>query len=169
MAAGAPVDHQLSLERLPKVDNDDHAWINPHPDSAQASNCANCHAEIYREWQASAHARSASNAKFLQLFAGTDGKTAISRTWNARTEHPDGSAVCATCHAPTLTSPTLEYDVREAKGVARSGIHCDYCHKVADVPTDKLGTRFGRDGMMLLRPAQNDQLFFGPLDDAVRK
>src|SRR5262249_25133609 len=28
--------------------------------------------------------------------------------------------------------------------------------------------RFGRDGLELLRPAQDDQLFFGPLDDAVR-
>ena len=48
---------------------------------------------------------------------------------------------------PTLRSPTLEYDIRHAEGVAKSGIHCDYCHKVADVPTDKLGIRFGRDGI----------------------
>src|SRR5436305_1484524 len=74
----------------------------------------------------------------------------------------------ATWHAPTLDSPTLDYDVRHAKGVAKSGVHCDYCHKIADAPTDKLGTRFGRDGLMLLRPADGDSLTIGPLDDAVR-
>ncbi len=35
-------------------------------------------------------------------------------------------------------------------------------------PTDKLGTRFGRDGLVLLRPHNGDQLFYGPLPDAVR-
>jgi nitrate/TMAO reductase-like tetraheme cytochrome c subunit len=152
----------LRLQRLPTHDNEDYAWIDPHADPAQANNCANCHGEIYREWLGSAHAKSATNPKFLGLFAPD------AKTWNARIEHPDGSAVCAKCHAPTLDSPTLEYDIREARGVAKSGIHCDYCHKVADAPTDKLGTRFGRDGLMLLRPAKGDTLTFGPLDDAVR-
>ena len=159
----------LHFERLPATDNEDYLWIDPHPDPSQPNNCANCHADIYREWLGSAHARSATNPKFLHLFAGTDGKSPAHKTWNVQVEHPDGAAVCAKCHAPTLNSPTLDYDVREAKGVARSGVHCDYCHKVADVPAGKFGTRFGRDGMELLRPAQGDLLSFGPLDDAVRK
>ena len=97
-------------------------------------------------------------------------QASVQKTWNAQAEHPDGSAVCRACHAPTLlSSPKLDYDIRAAKGVAKSGIHCDYCHKVADAPTDKLGTRFGRDGLHLLRPAKGDSLTFGPLDDAVRK
>ncbi|MBI1831467.1 MAG: hypothetical protein HYR84_08460 [Planctomycetes bacterium] len=155
----------LRLERLPKDDNADYEWIDPHADPAKPDNCANCHAEIYREWQGSAHAKSATNPTFLSLFDGDNGKH---KAWNAKAEHPDGSAVCATCHAPTMSSPNLDYDVREAKGVAKSGAHCDYCHKVADVPTDKLGLRFGRDGMFLSRPAKGDLLTFGPLDDAVR-
>jgi nitrate/TMAO reductase-like tetraheme cytochrome c subunit len=150
--------NSLTLQRLPSKDNQEYAWIDPRPDPARPNNCANCHAEIYREWQGSAHARSATNPKFLQLFAGI-----------AETEYSERSAVCATCHAPTLSSPTLEYDIREADGVAKSGVHCDYCHKVADAPTDKLGIRFGRDGLHLLRPANGDLLTFGPLDDAVRK
>jgi hypothetical protein len=158
----------LRLDALSTVDNENYAWIDPHPDPKGVNNCANCHGDIYREWRHSAHARSATNAKFLHLFAGTDGKSPVQKTWNARAEHPDGSAVCATCHVPTLSSPTLDYDVREATGVARSGIHCDYCHKVADAPADKLGTRFGRDGLRLLRPVEGDLLSFGPLDDAVR-
>ena len=159
----------LRLERLAKKDNSDYEWIDPHTDPAMANNCANCHGEIYREWQQSAHAKSATNPKFLHLFAGTDGKAPVQKKWNAQAEHPDGSAVCATCHAPTFSSPKLEYDIREAKGVAKSGIHCDYCHKIADAPTDKLGTRFGRDGLRLLRPSKGELLTFGPLDDAVRK
>jgi hypothetical protein len=169
--ASAPVDSPFSLrlERLPVDDNEDYAWIDPHADSARPNNCANCHGAIYREWQQSAHARSATNPKFLSLYAGTDGAAPMQKTWNARAEYPGGAAVCATCHVPTLRSPTLDYDIREATGVAKSGIHCDYCHKIAETPTDKFGTRFGRDGLHLLRPANGDLLSFGPLDDAVRK
>jgi hypothetical protein len=163
LSADRPIT--LRLQPLPKDDNADYDWIDPHADPAKPNQCGNCHGEIHREWQTSAHARSATNPKFLALFAGDDGKH---KTWNARVEHPDGSAVCASCHAPTLSSPKLDYDIREAKGVARSGVHCDYCHKVADAPTDKLGTRFGRDGLFLLRPAKGELLTFGPLDDAVR-
>jgi hypothetical protein len=159
----------LRLEPVSTRDNDEYGWIDPHPDRLQVNNCANCHTEIFREWKSSVHAHSATNPRFLHLFAGTDGRSPEHQTWNARAEHPDGAGVCAKCHAPTLSSPTLEYDVREAAGVTRSGIHCDYCHKVADAPADKLGTRFGRDGLFLLRPASKEQLFFGPLDDAVRK
>ncbi len=156
----------LRLERLPKDDNADYEWIDPHADAAKANNCANCHGEIYREWRLSAHAKSATNPKFLSLFTGDNGKH---KKWNAQVEHPDGAAVCAACHAPTLKSPNLDYDIRKAEGVARSGVHCDYCHKVADAPTEKVGTRFGRDGLFLLRPAKGDLLTFGPLDDAVRQ
>jgi hypothetical protein len=67
-----------------------------------------------------------------------------------------------------MRSPTLEYDMRRVDGVAALGVHCDYCHKVAEAPLDRIGTRFGKDGLRLLRPANDDQLFFGPLDDAVR-
>lgn len=152
----------LRLQRLPTHDNDDYAWIDPHLDPASPNNCGNCHTEIYREWRSSSHANAATNPKFLGLFAPE------AKTWNARREHPDGSAVCAKCHSPTLDSPSLEYDVREAVGVAKTGIHCDYCHKVADAPPGKFGTRFGRDGLEFMRPAPGDTLTFGPLDDAFR-
>lgn len=163
-----PAPFRLRLVPLPAIDHDEYEWIDPHADPARPNNCANCHKKIYLEWSRSAHARSATNRKFLALFAGTDGVSPERPTWNARREHPDGSAVCASCHVPTLTSPTLEYDVREARGVHKSGIHCDYCHKVAEVPEGKFGTRFGRDALELLRPAPGDLLTFGPLDDAVR-
>ena len=156
-------DHigSLMLRGLPTHDHLDYAWIDPHPDPARTNNCANCHDEIYREWQRSAHARSATNPKFLSIFASVADV--------APAQNRDQSAVCATCHAPTLRSPTLEYDIRQAEDIAKSGIHCDYCHKVADVPIDKLGIRFGRDGMRLLRPSNDDLISYGPLDDAVRQ
>ncbi len=155
---------QVRLDKLPAEDNADYEWIDAHADPAQPGNCARCHADIYREWAGSAHGRSARNPKFLSFHGGV-GK---SETWNAKREHPLGAGVCAACHVPTLSSPTLDYDPREAKGAAASGVHCDYCHKVADAPVDKLGLRFGRDGLVLLRPAKGDQLTFGSLDDAVR-
>jgi hypothetical protein len=95
------------------------------------------------------------------MYAGSD------KPWNAPFENIWGVAVCVTCHVPTfsaLAQPELPFD-----GVHKSGIHCDLCHKVSDVPTGKFGTRFGRDALELLRPAEGDRLTFGPLDDAVRK
>jgi hypothetical protein len=84
-------------------------------------------------------------------------------------DHPDGAAVCAACHAPTLTDfldPAYS-DLRRITGVASHGVHCDYCHKIADVPAERLGQTHGRFNLTLLRPAEG-QLFFGPLDDVDR-
>ena len=158
----------LILKPLPAIDNEDYEWVDAFPDRRRPNNCANCHQKIFEEWAASAHARSVANPSFLRYFAGSNGAALPSTTWNLLGEHPDGAGVCSSCHAPTFHDPDLTYDLRQARGVAARGVHCDYCHKIADAPTDKLGTRFGRDGYRLLRPAHNDQLFFGPLDDAVR-
>src|SRR5262245_17398557 len=156
-----PLD--LFLTALPDHDNEDYAWIDPTPAPGKENNCGNCHGEIYQEWRGSAHARSANNPRFLALYDGGEEKS-----WNLRRQHPLGAGVCAACHAPTFADSTLEYDLAKVSGIAKQGVHCDYCHKVADAPTDKLGTRFGRDGLKLLRPGQDDLLTFGPLDDAVR-
>jgi hypothetical protein len=168
IAVGSARRPHLQLPPMPKDDNDDSAWIDPSPNPERRLQCANCHAEIHDEWSKSAHGNSAKNRKFLSLFAGTAGAGTPDESWNLLKEHPLGSGVCASCHAPTLTSPDLDYDVRQARGVDLHGVHCDYCHKIAEAPTDKLGTRFGRDGYRLARPKGNEQLFFGPLDDAVR-
>jgi hypothetical protein len=158
----------IKLAPIPAKDNDDYAWTAPDPDPAQPNNCANCHEAIHREWAGSAHARSANNAKFLALFDGSGSRAAKSSTWNLKAQNPDGAGVCVNCHAPTFQDPTLEYDFRSIKNAAARGVHCDYCHKIAAAPTDKLGTRQGRDGYPLLRPTDGDVFFFGPLPDAVR-
>lgn len=169
--AAVPADRRplrLTLRRLPAEDHEDYAWIDPAPDRQRAGACGNCHADIYREWAAGAHARSASNRVLLNLVQGHDWQGRPSRAWSLAAEHPLGAAVCAACHAPTLRDPTLEYDLGKAQGVDARGVHCDYCHKIVEAPTDRLGTRFGRDGLHLLRPADQELLFFGPLDDAHR-
>jgi hypothetical protein len=159
---------RLTLTPLPDHDSDDYTWVDPRPDPASPRNCANCHAAIYAEWAASGHARGASNRRFLNLFDGTDWHGRPTHGWSLLAQRPEGAGVCAACHAPTFTDPTFDYDFRRVRGVPALGVHCDYCHKVADAPTDRLGTRFGRDGLRLLRPADGRQLFFGPLDDAHR-
>ena len=157
---------ELRLERPPAEDNPDYTWLSPHLDARSSTACGNCHAEIYREWNGSAHAGAVRNPRFVQLFSDPDGKSPPG--WDLSREHPLGLGVCASCHAPTLDAPGRADDYRQAKGVAADGIHCDYCHKIVDAPVDKLGVRFGRDGLALLRPKNGDQLFFGPLEDAVR-
>jgi hypothetical protein len=167
----SPADRRplaLTLTRLPAVDHEDYSWIDPRPDPHGASNCGNCHEAIYREWSASAHAHAATGRRLRSLLEGEDWHGRPSPAWSLATEHPLGAAVCATCHAPTYRDPTLAYELGKARGVDALGVHCDYCHKIADAPTDRLGTRFGRDGLRLLRPAGGDLLFFGPLDDAYR-
>jgi hypothetical protein len=159
---------RIKLARLPAEDNDNYSWIAPDRDVGKPNNCGNCHHEIFREWAGSAHSQSSHNRKFLALLDGTDGTLPPRRDWNLRVQHPEGAGVCVNCHAPTFQDPTLAYDFRSIKDVAAHGVHCDYCHKIAASPTDKLGTRFGRDGYPLLRPADGDLLSLGPLDDAVR-
>jgi hypothetical protein len=146
----------LQLMPLPAVDNDDYQWLDPTPNLGKPNNCGNCHAEIHREWSLSGHAKAATNLRVRNVFAAV----ALDR--------PDDAGVCAKCHAPTLRDPALDYDLRNVTGVDVHGVHCDYCHKVVAAPSDKLGTRFGSDGLQLLRPPHGQQLFFGPLDDAVR-
>jgi hypothetical protein len=158
--AAAPADREpvrLHLIPLPTQDNDDYVWLDPTPDAAKPLNCGNCHAEIHREWSQSSHARAGTNPRMLSVYEAL------------LADRPDDAGVCARCHAPTLRDSTGAYDLRELKGVDRHGVHCDYCHKIVDAPTDKLGLRFGSDGYHLLRPHGSDQLFFGPLDDAFRE
>lgn len=154
---------RLRLVPLPAEDNDDYRWIEPSPDMQKLNNCANCHQEIHREWAGSGHAHSAANPRFLALVEGSQ------PGWNLRGQHPLGVGVCAACHAPTFRDPSLEFDYGKIPDVVSRSVHCDFCHKIADAPTDKLGTNFGRFAYDLLRPREDDLLTFGPLDDAVRQ
>lgn len=158
----------LLLSRLPEKDNSAYRWIAPDPHSGNKAACGNCHHTIHQEWSSSAHATAASNPRLLSLIHGTDTNGKVHAKWNLSQEHPLGVGVCSRCHAPTYQAIDLDYDLTKISGIAARGVHCDLCHKIVDVPTDKLGLRFGIDGLALLRPEQGDLLFYGPLPDAVR-
>ncbi|HZT79510.1 MAG TPA: hypothetical protein VFA26_04795 [Gemmataceae bacterium] len=159
---------RVSLTPLPADDNEHYAWVDPAPDPRRPQNCGNCHAEIYREWAASGHARAATGKHFLNLYDGSDWDGEPGAGWSLAGEHPFGKGVCSACHAPTMPFDAQTYfDIRNAKGVAAQGVHCDYCHKVRGVSAGTIGLTHGRFNLELLRPREG-QIFFGPLDDVDR-
>ena len=119
----------IQLKRLPTEDNTEYDWVDPAPNPAEIHNCANCHAEIYREWSHSGHARSVTGRHFRNLYEGTDWQGKANVGWGLLTQYPDGAGVCTSCHAPTAK----EYDLRQVEGIAARGVHCDYCHKIESV------------------------------------
>jgi hypothetical protein len=158
----------IRVTSLPSEDDEHYTWVDPEPDAAQQQNCGNCHADIHREWSKSGHARAVSDRHFLNLYEGSDWRGRQNIGWSLLAEHPDGAGVCTACHAPTVAFADPAYfDLRKARGPAARGVHCDYCHKVADVANLQPGLTHGRFGLQLLRPAKG-QLFFGPLDDVDR-
>jgi hypothetical protein len=171
LIAGTALDDgplSLLLTRLPDKDIEDYAWVDPAPDKAGKHNCANCHAEIYREWSASGHARSATNRRFLNLYEGSDWEGNADVGWSLLSERPLGSGVCASCHAPTQNrSEGDAFDIRAVRGVASLGVHCDYCHKITGLEDGTIGLTHGRFILTRLRPKKG-QLFLGPLDDVDR-
>jgi hypothetical protein len=159
----------LTLKPLPSEDCERYNWVDPAPDPSRRHACANCHEEIYREWTASAHSRSATGRHFRNLYEGSDWHGRRGVGWSLLAENADGAGVCSSCHAPTINSfndPGFT-DLRKMSGVAAKGVHCDFCHKISDAPADNLGLTHGRFGLKLLRPEEG-QLFFGPLDDVDR-
>lgn len=152
--AGGPPSATLRLHALPEEDNESYAWVDPAPRAGDEQRCGHCHAEMYAEWKGSRHSRSANSPHFLSLYD------------DLLRDHPDGSGVCASCHAPTAAGDDV-FDLRQVKGVAAKGVHCDYCHKVQDLNPGRIGLSHGRFLLKTLRPKEG-QLFFGPLDDVDR-
>ncbi len=156
----------LRLEYPAAYDSSHYAWIASAPDPAHPEQCGNCHGEIYRQWSKSGHARSAVNPYFRNLYDGTDWHGNENLGLSLLDEAPEASGVCFSCHVPSLKPDVTEVsDLRKTGGVAREGVHCDYCHKVAEVTLDQLGLDHGRFATRLLRPASGQQVFFGPVDD----
>lgn len=156
----------LHLDKVPQEDNADYEWVDPRPDPAAKMNCGNCHQEIYREWSTEGHARSAVNRHLLNLYDGGDwsGGHGHGHGWNLLADRPEAAGVCNACHAPTAS---FDADLGHLHGIAAQGVHCDYCHKIVDADTKRVGLTHGRYGLDLRRP-RGGQLFFGPLDDVDR-
>lgn len=161
-------DVQIELQPIPNEDDASYSWVDPAPDPMSPLNCGNCHREIYEQWVRGGHAQSATNSRFLDLYAGTAAGADVPHGWSLIEEYPEGAGVCNACHAPAASIDELGIaDIRSIDGVARAGVHCDYCHKVQSVSLEALGLTHGRFGTSLLRP-RHEQLFFGPLDDVDR-
>jgi hypothetical protein len=161
-ADASPLD--LHLIKLPAEDCPRYQWVDPTPDKSRAGACANCHAEIYKEWSASGHARAVNGKHFRNLYDGTDWNGAESISWSLVADKAEGGGVCASCHAPTAE---VAAKLPEIEGAAAQGVHCDYCHKINGVGDGTIGLTHGRFNLDLLRPAEG-QLFFGPMDDVDR-
>jgi hypothetical protein len=165
-AAGNASPLTLRLTPPPGEDHAGYEWVDPTPGGPR--NCGSCHGEIYREWQSSAHARSATGTHFRDLYDGTDATGRPGVGWGLRTEFPDGVGVCTACHAPAIgESDPVRFDLDRVSGVASRGVHCDYCHKIAATGDGPPGLTHGSFDLQLLRPAKG-QVFFGPLDDVDR-
>jgi len=160
--AASPLE--FTLKKLPAEDCTRYSWVDPAPIAQDVHACGKCHDEIYREWSVSAHARSASGRHFRNLYDGTDWNGKAEVGWSLKSQYPRGAGVCASCHAPTAE---VAADLNQIDGVAKFGVHCDYCHKISGVGEGPIGRTHGRFNLDLLRPAEG-QLFFGPLDDVDR-
>ena len=159
---------RILLKPLPAKDDPSYKWIDPRSEDKADQNCSRCHAEIYKEWSASAHSRSATGRHFRNLYDGTSWTDKAGVGWSLLDEHPTGAGVCTSCHAPAVADDDpAQFDLRELRGTAAQGVHCDFCHKVAGVGDGKIGLTHGRFNLRLLRPAEG-QIFLGPLDDATR-
>lgn len=146
-------DYTLVLRRLPPGDDPTYPWVTAFPTDARApatdsgrEPCGACHRRILAEWRGSAHARAATNPRFLAFF----GDLAA----------PAGAESCGACHVPMQPG----VDPRQAAGVAREGIGCDLCHKAAEIHAGRTGV----EALALRRPPFGYQSIFGPLDDVPR-
>ena len=156
-------DYRIQLPAIPPGDDATYPWVTAIPEDDQAPHtdfgrepCGACHRRILAEWQESAHARAATNARFLAFF---DGRHSLS----FKRSNPVTSDSCGNCHTPMAAGE----DPRQATGVGAEGVGCDLCHKIAAArpgEADRTGVR----AVDLRRPPFGRQTVFGPFDDVPR-
>ncbi len=189
-------DIPIILRRYQTHDNPRYRWIAPTGEGS----CMSCKADLTKQWlENDAHAGAANNPRFLTMYNGTDTqgqRSPLTQYVNSleygriplapdpihpyygpgyRLDFPQSSGNCAACHLPgaALDAP-YGTDPNLASGADRFGVHCDFCHKVAEVilePSSNLPfpNRPGVMSMDVRRPFPEDperyQLFFGSFDD----
>jgi hypothetical protein len=186
----------LSLRRYQTDDNRDYVWIPP----VGKNSCYSCKPGVTQVWlDNDAHARAALNPRFLTMYNGSDvygNQSPLTRFGYNRDygrfplrpdpgqpyfgpgyklDFPDTAGNCAACHTPGAAVNTpYGTDPNTLAGADRFGVHCDFCHKVADVtlnPADGLPfpNMPGVLSMDIRRPFPEDkdrhQIFFGTFDD----
>ncbi len=155
-------DYRIQLAPIPAGDDATYPWVTAVPEDDRAPRtdfgrepCGACHRRILAEWQESAHARAATNPRFLAFFDG--GSSIAFNRGNAV-----ASESCGNCHTPMAGE-----NPRAATGVGAEGIGCDFCHKVVDARPGDHG-RAGIRAVDLRRPPFGRQAIFGPFDDVPR-
>jgi hypothetical protein len=177
-------------------DNPNYQWIPPTGENS----CYSCKPGVTQVWlDNDAHGKSAANIRFLTMYNGTDvkgNKSPLTRYGFSRDygriplrpdpsqpyygpgyklDFPDTVGNCAACHTPgaAIDAP-YSIDPNMVSGVNIFGVHCDYCHKIADV---KLNPATGlpypnMPGVLsqdIRRPFPEDpdryQIFFATFDD----
>jgi hypothetical protein len=149
---------ELELVAYQTNDNEDYAWVPP----TGTDSCYSCKPGVTQVWlDSDAHARSASNPRFLTMYNGTDlegNRSPLTRFGYNRDygsfpllpdpdkpyygpgyklDFPETDGNCAACHTPgpAIARP-YGVDPNTVSGVDTFGVHCDLCHKVVDVKVD---------------------------------
>jgi len=117
-----PTTSPVAIELAPvPTDNPDYFYGDPGVEVEHGSSefCSHCHPTLATQFGRSAHRRAASNPAVQDLYEPGDS--------------------CADCHAPGVDGPAVAgRSLLEATDLARSdGVHCDLCHKIADVRLDQ--------------------------------
>lgn len=162
----------LTLHLYQTDDNPAYAWIPP----TGANSCYSCKPGVTQIWMDNdAHGRSGTNPRFFSLYNGTDITGTVTISPGYKLDFPGTAGNCATCHAPgAAVDAPFNTNMDQLTGVDRDfGVHCDFCHKVAEVYLNP-GTGLpysnapGVLSMDIRRPFSNSpryQLFFGTFDD----
>jgi hypothetical protein len=189
-------DLTLRLRLYQTTDNPNYAWVPPTGENS----CYSCKPGVTQVWlDHDAHSRSAANQRFLTMYNGTDvagNRSPLTRYGYSkdygrfplrpdpdqpyygpgyRLDFPESAGNCAACHTPgpSIADP-YGVDPNTVDRVELFGIHCDFCHKIADVRLDpSTGLPYpnmpGVLSMDIRRPFPDDperyQLFFGTFDD----
>lgn len=171
---GAATSYRIQLKRWPSDEDPNYRWLPARAAARSIASdetgkpCETCHDEetvpLVRQWETSAHGRSATNPFFLAFFNG-GGASPLPKI-GYRVDFPGSAGNCANCHVPALAlRRPYDADPNQATGVEREGVGCDLCHKVKQVEADLAGGRAGVLSMTFARPPKGEQIFFGSLDD----
>jgi hypothetical protein len=200
-AAQAPVTPpaaglHLVLRLVQTGDNSDYTWVPPTGENS----CYSCKPGVTQVWlDNDAHGQSAVNPRFLSMYNGTDlqgNRSPLTRYAETRDygrvpvppdpgkpyfgpgyklDFPIAAGNCAACHIPgaAIDNP-YGVDPNQVSGVDKSGIHCDFCHKIGGVLLDPQSSlpyseMPGVLSLDMRRPFPEDkqryQLFFGTFAD----
>jgi hypothetical protein len=186
----------LTLRLVQTNDNPAYQWIPPTGENS----CYSCKPGVTQVWlDNDAHGKSAGNIRFLTIYNGTDvnGNQSPPTRYGSNRDYgriplrpdltqpyygpgykldfPDTAGNCGACHIPgaSIEDP-YGTNPNKVTGVNTFGVHCDFCHKVADVKLDpQTNMPFlnmpGVLSMDIRRPFPEDkeryQIFFGSFDD----